>query len=601
MAQKSVFLATLLILAGCVSTPATPTAVPPPTLPIATGIPVTPRPNATRPPAAPTATVETLPTPDNVNELFGEASDLLKGYQPPDADPQPLYEALAKGIGGFLTATANGDVSLEGQPALAQLQDALGQIENLPDKAEAQVTAIHTGQDQGGSRDLVFVAMKGVMGLPVIGLERLGATYEPLPPVAYGGFGNADERNFYPLKVDAQDLTGDGTRELLYELEYPGASGTTDELTVARWIEEKKELHPIFHAGLINWAGESDYEIETTADAASLKLTFPWFGAFDHKLLSHPTATQTWEYDDAQDKFVKVSQTIEEPKTPRQALNAGEYALRNGDLQGALALYKRAASDSSLEAEDFGDSKADPKIFARFREAMILNLLGRADEAKPALSEAQKSGDALGSVANSYAKSATGGEGALRGWIEMAKAGDLYQLIYDGKAGNLDFPFEASEIYAAGGIVSSFLNTHADADKNPDVLWGVLAALGFRPLQHAAADLNGDGVNEFFVVTQEGGTSPNQAQSLWFIYKHDTMWRVRALNLADTVQFEGEAVALPTGKGSALKLKLPEAVTPNQVALTWDGRQIVWLDATTLEPRPDQWTSVGGGVLEDDY
>lgn len=601
MLYRVSFLFLVALMAGCVSTRATPTSTPPATLPIATGIPVTPRPTVPKPTAEPTATVETLPTPDNAAELFAPAVKLLKSYQPPDADPKALYDALAKASGDFLAATANGDVSLQDQPALGQLADALTHLPNLPDKAQAKVTAIHIGDDQGGSRDLVFIAMENVMGLPIIAMERLGGTYDSLPPVLFNPVTSADDRYFYPSGLDAQDVTGDDQRELIYEYEYPGGSGTTDGLTIARYLLDKQELHTIFHTDLINWAGESDYQIEQAADAVSIKLTFPWFGAFDHKLLEHLTATQTWVYDDKQDKFVRVSQTIQDPKTPREALNAGEYAFRNGDLNAALALYNQAWKDTTLVKEDFAESKADPIAFAKFREAMLLNLMGRADEAKPLLTDAQKSGDALTQVANTYGKNSSGKEGALRGWIAMANGGDLYDLIYESKAGNLDFPFDAREIYVQGGIVSTYLNTHGDADKNPDQLWSALEGLGFKPLQRASADLNGDGVNEFFVVTKEGGTSPNQSQSLWFIYKIDKTWRVRALDIADTVQFEGDAVALPAGKNKALKLKLPDAFTPNETALTWDGSHIIWLDAKTLQPTQDNWTSVGGGVLEDDF
>lgn len=599
--NRIVFMVAIGLLVGCVSSPPTPTSVPAPTLPIATGIPVTPRPATPRAQAAPTATVETLPTPENEADMFREAGDLLKVYQPPDTDPKPLYDALAKGIGEFLAVTANGDVSLEGQPALEQVSAALSKIPGLPDKAKAQAAAIHTGDDQGGSRDRIFVAVEGVMGLPIIVLERLGNSYETLAPLAYNGFQTPEDRHFYLSEIGTRDVTGDGTSELIYGVEYPGGSGTTNALSIERWIADTQELHPIFRADLIDWAGEADYQIETTADAASLKLTFPWFGAFDHKLLAHPTATQTWEYDDAQDRFVRVSQTIQDPKTPRQALNAGEYAFRNGDLPGALARYERSWKDGSLEKEDFAESKADPAAFAKFRAAMLLQLMDRADEAKPLLAEAVKSGDALAEVANTYAKNASGKEGALRGWIAMANAGDLYNLIYESKAGNLDFPFDAREIYVQGGIVAAYLNTHANADKNPDAMWNALEGLGFKPLQRAAADLNDDGVNEFFLVTKEGGTSPNQSQSLWFVYRSDKVWRVRALDIADTVEFQGAAKALPGGKGKALTLKLPAAFTPNETALTWNGARIVWLDAGTLQPTSNNWTSVGGGALEDDF
>ncbi len=596
----------LVVLAvGCVSTVETPTAAPLPTLPSATGIPVTPKQEQTSAfqAAAPTGTVETLPTPQNTAELFRPAGDVLKNYQPPQTDPKPLYDALANGITQFLSGTANPDVSLEGQPALKQLQDALGQIPNLPQNAQAQVTAIHLGDDQGGSRDVVFVAMRGVMGLPILGIERLGPTYDGLAPISFQPTASPDDRYFYPASLDIRDVTGDKIQELVYTFEYPGGSATSTDLTVARWDPDQNQLKPLFHAVLMDWAGESDYSIETAADASTIKLTFPWFGAFDHKLLAHPTATQTWEYDDKQDRFVRVSQTIEPAKTPREQLNAAEYTFRNGDLQGAVDLYQRAWSDTALQPEDFGESKADPAAFAKFRQAMVLGLLGRTADANKLLTDAQKSGNALAQIVSTYVKANSGKDGALRGWIAMANAGDLYQLIYESKAGNLDFPFEAREVYLEGGIVASYLNTHGGADKNPAALWQALSALGFKPLFHASADLDGDGANEFLFVTEQGGSTPNQARDLWFVYKRENAWRVRNLDIADVQQIEADTVALPTGNGRAFKIKQPDAVVPSESALTWDGSRVIWLDATTLQPRPisNGWPVVGGGVLEDDF
>ena len=594
----------LMLSVGCVSTLETPSALPPPTLPIATGIPVTPKPNLTRAAQAalPTATVETKPTPQDTSKMFAAAAEALKNYQPPESDAQPLYDALAQGIGEFLTATANGDVSMQGQPALAQLQDALLQIPNMPQNAQAQAVAIHTGDDQGGSRDLIFVSVQGVLGLPIIGLERLGTTYQALPPLTSNPVVSAENRNFFAGHIETRDVTQDEMPELIFTTVIPGASGVTNDLTIARWLDDEKKLKPIFHAYLIDWAGESAYRFETTADAASLKITFPWFGAFDHKLLSHPTATQTWEYGDKQDRFVRVNQTIQDAKTPRQQLNAAEYLFRNGDLGGAISAYERAWNDDTLQAEDFSESKADPKAFAKFRQAMLLGLLGRDDDAKKLLNDVVKSGDALGQIAQVYAKNSLGKDGALRGWIAMTNAGDLYGLIYESKAGNLDFPFEASEIYLSGGVVASYLNTHGDAAQNPDALWSALQSFGFKTTSRVSADLNGDGTNEFLFVTEQGGDSPNRAEQLWFVYNKEKTWRVRQLDLAETLKLSGETFALENSNARAAKFQLPEAYAPNQVALTWDGERVIWLDAQTLQPTQDaNNTSVGGGVLEDDF
>lgn len=602
MSIKSALVVFAVLIVACVSRIETPTPPPPPTLPVATGIPVTPRAEATqRANAAPTATVEPLPTPAEVTTMFEAAGTLLSQYKPPETDPRPLYDALAGGAIQFLTATANGDVSLEGQPALEQLKDALQAIPNLPEQAQPQVVAIHTGDDQGGSRDLVFVGIQGVMGLPILALERLGASYEILPPLGSDST-SADARNFYPGQLEAREMTGDELQELIYVLEFPGASGTTNELTVARWIPEPKALRTIFRAALINWAGESDFAIEAAADATTIRLTFPWFGAFDHKLLAHPNASQTWEYDEQLDRFVRVSQTIDPPRTPRQQLNAAEYAFRNGDLNGALERFQRVWQDESLEAEDFGESKADPKAFARFRAAVVAGLLGDTGDARTWLGDVQRSAPALGQLAQTYARNSSGRDGALRGWIAIANAGDLYQLIYESKAGNLDFPFEADEIYWQGGIVASYLNTHTDADKDPAAVWSALDALGFQTLSRASADLDGDGTPEFLFVTQEGGTSPNKAQSLWFVYKHVQAWRARTIEYTDSVRVSGEPVALPNSHAKALRITEASA-TPSELALTWDGSRILWLDGQTLQPRSENegWTAVGGGVLQDDF
>jgi hypothetical protein len=303
------------------------------------------------------------------------------------------------------------------------------------------------------------------------------------------------------------------------------------------------------------------------------------------------------------DLFVRVSQQVSPARTPRQQLNEGEYAFRNGDLAGALALYERAWADSSLGKEDFGESKADPIAFAKFRQAMILGLLGQEAQAQTLLAETERSGDGLARLASVYARSNTGQDGALRGWIAAANEAGLYQLIYEGKAGNLDFPFEASEVYLQGGIVSSFLNTHPGADRDPARVWTTLAALGFEPALFASADLNGDTVNEFLFATNQGGATPNEGRAMWFVYNRENAWRVRRVDYADALRIVGETVSLPDGTGRAFVIELPEAYVPDRIAFTWDGAAIHWLGADTLEPRTPgpEWPVVGGGVLDDDF
>ena len=152
-----------------------------------------------------------------------------------------------------------------------------------------------------------------------------------------------------------------------------------------------------------------------------------------------------------------------------------------------------------------------------------------------------------------------------------------------------------------GGLLSTYLNIHKGAERDPAAMWHRLGTLGLVPLSSSSADLDGDGTPEFLFVTQEGGDSPNKAQSLWFVYKRGDAWRVRRIENADTLQIADEPISLPNSKAKAIAVTDSNAQSAS--ALTWDGMRVLWVDATTLQPRSavQGWPSLGGGINEDDF
>jgi hypothetical protein len=529
--------------------------------------------------------------------LFNDVAAQLKTYQPPDTDPTILHAALTQAASEFLRANADPDKSLEGQSALDSLKTALGKL-SLPQDVKPNVAAIHLRDSEGGSEDLALISLEKMPGLPVIALHRLGSSYDAIPFNVITG--NVDlKNNFWSGSASGADLTGDGVGEAIYTYQVSGASALTTVLNVQRWVEETKELKTIFRASLVNWAGESTYGFVPASNARrDIQLTFPWFGVFDQKLLEHLRATQVWTYVSALDKFVKDSQTVEPAKTARQQVNGAENFLRHGELENAGAAFDAAWNDQSLANED--SVKADFRGFARFREGEVLALLGRDKDARTAVNEAQKRGGTLAKLAAAFLQNYSGTDGALRAWAALPSSVDLYQLLYQDEADNLGFPLEAREVFFKGQVLASYLDTHPDAAAQPDQVFIAVNALGLKTLSSNVIDLDGDGTNEFLFVTQEGGSSPNQAQDLWMVYNRDDHWAARIIFQSDTVTLED---ATPLAKGNAVRIKLSPNFEPSEQALTWNQTRVIFLQLPSLQPRPDQseWPSVGDGKLDDDF
>jgi hypothetical protein len=543
---------------------------------------------------SPAATATTV----NSGAFFERAAELLATYQPPSTDPKPLQEALAQGAMDFLRAAASPDQSLEHQTALDQLRAALVDLK-LPDQVSPEVAVIHLGDSEGGSEDLVFISFEKLMGLPLIAIHRLGSSYQMIPIDGIDllrGENGAGARNFFGGTVRGEDVTGDGIAEVIYTYEFPGGSMSAIELHVLRWEVDARKFKQIFEATLVNWVGESTFDLVPADKGQNIEITYPWFGIFDAKMVDHPKATETWAYDPKADQFVKQSETVEPAKTVRQQLNVAEDLFRSGDFERAATEYDRAWKDESLAEEEFSGVKHATRAFARFREGQMLALLGRESEAKAATGDSRKAGGNLAKLADAWLKNLTGADGVARAWAALPGAVDLDRAFYegDGKA-DLDFPASPSDILFKGEIVAAYLDAHPDAGAQAFIQVG---ALGFKPQDSSVIDLDGDGTNEYLFVTPDGGASPNQSQHLWLVYRGVSHWLARAILSEQELTLDRVPLPLPGGKGNAIRIKLPANVSPPEQLLTWDGTRVIYLDPQTLKPRDmaSQWPIFGIGT-----
>ncbi|MGB8648830.1 MAG: hypothetical protein WCF84_26575 [Anaerolineae bacterium] len=588
MSKFLVWVISLLCFVGCSGVtsivPAQSTVTPAPLPTITTVVPSTAPSTA----AAPTAV--------DLAALFNPISTLLKTYNPANSDPAPLHDALVQAVIQFLTATANADTPLPGQPALDALAQALTALK-LPNQVKPDLAAVHLRDSEGGSEDILLISLENMQGLPIVALHRLGLSWQVLDlggiAALQGAQGGASA--FTSGSVQGADLTRDGVGELLYTYNIPGASAMNQELHIMRWDEDAQKLKLIFQATLVSWAGESKYALVPAGKAQNLQLTYPWFGVFDHKLVPHPQATAVWAYDSAKDQLTKQSETVEPAKTVRQQLNVAEQLFRQGTLDRAAAEYDRAWQDKTLTDEpDFGGAPAATRAFARFREGQMLALLGRTTDAQPVLADAQKAGGDLGKLAAAFLKSYTGSDAVIRAWAALPAAVDLYKTFYQNQT-NLNFPANASDILYQGEIVAAYLDAHPTAGAQ---LADGLHSLNFKPANVVSTDLDGDGQPEYLFVTQEG-TAENSLQSLWLVYRGPARWLARSILTESSLTLDPNPISL--SKGSAIRIQLPANMQPGTRILTWDRTRLIDLDPQTLQPLAPTWPVFGAGNTDPSF
>ena len=140
---------------------------------------------------------------------FETTRRVLRAYDG-DHESDQLRHALAKDAVELLKAHADRGRSIEDQPVLTRLQEALQRsVAGLPlaDRMKADIAAIHLADRDGDSEDVVLFGLEVLRFSPVIAIHRIASTYDVLPASVPLG------RGVFVDGIRALDVTGDGIKE----------------------------------------------------------------------------------------------------------------------------------------------------------------------------------------------------------------------------------------------------------------------------------------------------------------------------------------------------------------------------------------------------
>ena len=222
---------------------------------------------------------------------FETTRRVLRAYDG-DHESDQLRDALAKDAVELLKAHADRGRSIEDQPVLTRLQEALQRsVAGLPlaDRMKADIGAIHLADRDGDSEDVV--------------LFGLASTYDVLPASVPLG------RGVFVDGIRALDVTGDGIKEAVVTHGDDGSAGTV-HVDVLRWVGGTESFRRIAMA-LSDWGGPPcAYRFVPAANGQDIEAIVPVVGVFDGRV-PHQAATQLWKYDPFADAFVSRGESVE--------------------------------------------------------------------------------------------------------------------------------------------------------------------------------------------------------------------------------------------------------------------------------------------------
>jgi tetratricopeptide (TPR) repeat protein len=370
------------------------------------------------------------------------------------------------------------------------------------------------------------------------------------------------------------DLNGDGRPEVVATYETVGASATTTEVYVTRWDGQGFRL--LFSTSVNDWAGAGEWELVQRDGQYDLRTTCVVFGAYDHKLLPHPTLTSTYRW--AGDTYVLASTQIAPPTTHRQQVNVAEAAFARGDYRQAINEYQKAINDPSLKSDEMGGPEPDWPGYAWFRLGECYALLGEEAPARAALEKARQAGSTLGDLAATFLAAYQNPDGAIKGLAAVLRS-DLLSKLDTDQAGNLGFPIDALTLSAPQTAFATYFTAHPEAASLPlEVLTVNLQAVGLPFQQVVAADLDGDGQREVALSLTIG-----RYQRLLLVLPEAGHWRAQFVSLGVSIE---EVVAIPGTNKKALLVRLPDSFQPNQDIISLDqGRVVHLVDSQSFQIR----------------
>lgn len=464
--------------------------------------------------------------------VFSRLAQALQLYQEPPVHRDRVIEALTFEVGAWLRSG--------GDPAA--LPDALNAA-----AAGTPITFAVTLVDIEGDGVTESFVETNTLGVPLILFTAAGDSF-PLPPYQHqiGWFRPADDADQLARLV-IEDFTGDNQPEILINYVFPGASGFTVVPVVYQRSESGYDL--IFTALLVNWAGTAQM-IRLPEDPQQIILSYPYLypNGFDHKLVNHPLAQQTWRWNDEANRYVFVemnvefvSMTSDLPATTedrlRWGVNEGETAFRAGEYHSALAHYNEALALAWAENWTPDSTQPDWRGVAALRRAQTLLLLRENDPAPPAnyapngLTAMQTllasyQSDKLGELARAFLDGygdGSSGDAVIRAIAAMQRV-DLYSYFYAGTEDRaLRFPVDADLLYPMAGV-TAYLNRYPETAADPAGLRAALVELGF-PISALTAS-NGDLLLQFDPEAQPNAAVP------WVLTLDGDRWRAQ-LNRAD--------------------------------------------------------------------
>jgi hypothetical protein len=355
------------------------------------------------------ATDDQGPSVRNPASYFSDVAALVHPGEENEGGSE-LYTPLGQAAVALLTAEADPNTSIDGQPVVGRLEAALQSVIETtgPFPARPRVAAIHLGKRDGTSEDLIVFGLDTIRNVSLVAIHRVGKNYTVLPSTAL-------PRSIFN-SVSALDVTGDGIKEVIASADNCSVAVAID-VSVLRWVGGGDPFRVIFS---MQYGGDGpcDYRFVPTGRGQDIEVTLPVIGAFDLSRIGHTAKRSRWTYDAGTDRFLRRGDWTEPPKTAGQQLNAAEALLRHGDLPGAVRAYHRAWSDRSLgEHDEIFPDTIDARAFARFREGELLAILGREEDARTALHDAETRGGQLGALAHAFLSRYSGPDGAVHAWL----------------------------------------------------------------------------------------------------------------------------------------------------------------------------------------
>jgi len=569
-----------------------PTAIPQPTATAIRTPPATIEPSpTTAPQPAPTQPPESkFPRTEAWFAAYGNEF-------PTDEQMQQLADAFSADVVTYLEKAITPTVPLEDQAsALARM------AADLPGFEGGQVVPVNL--DNIAEAELFIVPM--LNGGPLLYARHTPAGWQMVPmPVVPPGEKEAAAAapNLWPHSAEARDVTGDGHPEAVTIHTLSGASNWREHPQILRWDGEAFTI--LFRAELVNWAGPSQWHFEPYGNGQDIVLHYPHFypTGFEAKMIAHPQATQRWRWDPSLERYalqetscdlesiLADGEGVPEWELLRVLVNEAELRYQAGDLEEALAGYQDVVTRAA-DMERPKERAPHWPAYARFRIAQVQALLGQAKAAQAELSRLLADLDEESNLrplvqAFDETYDPTQPDGALRAMAALHGL-RLYEQFYwhDDRPGDLTFPMSMVPLLWPGTPLARYLDAHPEAVDGPpssereQALLHALSDLGFPVTDVRIAELNGDGLAEVLVTTDETDQH-NGPRCIWLLTQTGGHWHSHRPPRSCCCTEGLTEQPLPDGR---IVLQWRDPSVEEKSAFVWTGETLIEVDPESYEP-----------------